>query len=134
MKRLTIEKYRKAVAAGTLKDPLIFLDGIMNGSDLTEVSEIYEFVGDICAFNEEGMPTDAEWKKVVTLIRERMRYDVVKVSDRLRAAERLAEYIHPKLKTEESGASKVQKEGGGEFTPITEEEIVMLREKFNESY
>lgn len=127
MKKLNIEQYRKAVAKGKLKDPLIFLDGIMNGEDLTEKSALYEFISEL-----EGLPTEDEFDYIVKLVRLHLKYDAVKVSDRLRAAERLAEYLHPKLKTEEKASSRVESDDS--FTPLKEEEIILLREKFNELY
>lgn len=127
MKKLKIEQYRRAVSAGQLKDPLIFLDGLMNGDDLTEKSRLYEYVS-----NLEDLPNGDEWDDILRLIRAHLQFDAVKISDRLRAAERLAEYVHPKIKTEEK--STTVENTGGSFEPLSEEEITLFREKFNEYY
>jgi len=101
----------------------------MCGEDLHNKSKLYELA--LQVDSDEG-PDVEQWEEIQRLILRHFRYDTVKVADSLRAAERLAEYIHPKVKTEEGGASS--RKGAGEVKPLTDDEIERFREKWNDDY
>lgn len=128
--KLTIDELREMIHNKEASDPLVFLECVMNGQDPRVHSKIYGLVNDIDGFCD-GVPTKAEWQEVVELVNASYKYQPVKLSESSSAAKTLAEYLHAKRKNIElSETSNVS----GSATPLTEEEIELFREKFNDQF
>ena len=127
-KPINVKQYRKAVAAGQLTDPLIFLEGLVRGQDLRRPAQIYTLVMEI---DESGELDPEDWREVVRLVKKYYKYEAVTVNESQRAAMTLAEYLHPKVKSDDKGDGQ---QGPAPLEPLTEEEIILLKDKWNESY
>lgn len=130
-KQLKIEELRDLINKGECKDPLVFLESVMNGQDPREYSELYELVCEIDDFCG-GEPTKSEWNEVVDFVMSRYKYRPVSLSESTSAAKTIAEYLHAKRKNIET--SEVNGADGGASKPLTEEEIELFKEKFNDEF
>lgn len=129
---LTIEELRGLIKKGEAKDPLIFLESVMNGQDPREYSTLYDLVMEIDEFSN-GELTKEDWNEVVDHIMTRFKYKTVSLGDSINASKTLAEYLHPKRKQVElTGSGSTT--GSVQDSPLTEEEIHLFREKFNDEY
>lgn len=130
-KALTIEQLRDLISTGESKDPLVFLECIMNGSDPRDTSDIYDLVMDIDGFTEDGVPSKEDWKQLVYHVENHFKYKIVSLSESTSAAKTLAEYLYAKRKQVDinDGSSEEMK-----LPPLTEEEIDLFREKFNDEF
>lgn len=131
-KPITIEQLRELINKGEAKDPLVFLESVMNGQDPRKLSAIYELVDEIHSFSN-GQPEPADWMELYDFVVTRYKYQNVNIAESMSAAKTLAEYLYPKRKQiESSGLS-----GSGADpakNPLTEEEIELFKEKFNEEF
>lgn len=129
---LTIKDLRELIHAGEAKDPLVFLESVMNGQDPRKLSSIYQLIVDIDGFNDGDIPK-SDWCDVVDMVMQNFKYDIVGLADSINASKTLAEYLHPKRKQVE-----INGEGSGTASahnsPLTEEEIELFKEKFNEEF
>ena len=131
-KPLTVHQLREMINDGDLKDPIIFLESVMNGQDPREFGELYQLVVDIEDFCEDGVPSSSEWAEVVDLVITRFKYRSVGMNDSMVASKTLMEYLHPKKKQIE--ATTITQSSNHQDNPLTEEEIIMFREKFNDEF
>lgn len=131
-KKLTTKQFRQMIENGQASDPLIFLEALMNGQDIRKTSKIHEMVSDIVDFNGDEPPSPDEWRELVEAIDKEFRYDTVGLSVAFQAAKTLAEYIHPKLKN--LNVSGEIANGERLSTALTEEEIELFKERFNDEF
>jgi hypothetical protein len=131
-KPLSIDDLRELIHKGEAKDPLVFLESVMNGQDPRRLSSIYELILEIDSFTG-GDISQGEWAEIVDHVSARYKYHTVPISESMSAAKTLAEYIHAKRKQVEikgdGGAG-----GNAADAPLTEEEIELFKEKFNDDF
>lgn len=128
---ITVDKLRELINKGEAKDPLVFLESLMTGQDPRRLSDVYKLVLDIQDFSD-GEPSSEDWAEVVDLVMERYKYHSVSMSESANAAKTLAEYLHAKRKNVEiTGADSAN---GRASEPLTEEEIELFKEKFNDEF
>lgn len=131
-KPLSIEDLRDLINKGEAKDPLIFLESVMNGQDPRRLSSIYELICEIDSFTN-GELSKSDWSEIVDHVTSRYKYHTVPLSDSLAASKTLAEYLHAKRK-------QVEINGGQGGTadpsnhPLTAEEVELFKEKFNDDF
>ena len=128
---ITVEELRSLIHTGDAKDPLVFLEAVMNGQDPRKLSDIYKLVLEVQDFSD-GNPSSEDWAEIVDLVISRYKYYTVSMGESTNAAKTLAEYLHAKRKNVEISG------GGGsgsvDATPLTEEEIELFKEKFNDDF
>ena len=131
-KHLDIEELRTLINEGKSKDPLVFLESIMNGQDPRELSEIYKLVCEIDDFCG-GKPTQSDWNEVVDFVMKLYKYRPVSLGESINASKTLAEYLYAKRKQVDIGGADL---GVADPTkqPLTEEEIELFKEKFNDEF
>lgn len=129
-KPIDVDQYRRLVSQGKLMDPLIFLESLVQGNDLRNASMIFELVMEIDE-DTGGDPGKDDWDEVVQVVRRYYKHESVKISASQRAAETLASYIHPKVKPDDGNSNNV---GEQKLPELTEDEIIIFREKFNDEY
>jgi hypothetical protein len=88
---------RDLINKGEAKDPLVFLESIMNGQDPRRLSSIYELVNEIDSFSN-GELSKSDWSEIVAHVCDRFKYHTVPLGDSLAASKTLAEYLHAKRK------------------------------------
>ena len=131
-KPLSIDDLRHLVHKGEAKDPLVFLESVMNGQDPRRLSSIYELILEIDSFTG-GDIGSGEWGEIVDHVSNRYKYKPVSLGESTNAAKTLAEYLHAKRKQVEiKGAGGI----GGSIvdTPLSEDEIELFKEKFNDDF
>jgi hypothetical protein len=111
---LKIEELRELIHKGEAADPLIFLESVMNGGFT----------------NGELSPED--WNEIMDYTINHAKYKPVALSESHSAAKTLAEYLHPKRKQIEKIDPSLA--GDGSHVPLTEEEIELFKEKFNDEF
>ena len=129
-KPLTIEDLRSLINKGQAKDPLIFLESVMNGADPRKISSLYKLVEELHEFSD-GDPDPSDWAEIVDIVLSEYKYRPVGLGESITAAKTMAEYMYPKRKQVDlNGGSGA----GGDVSqnPLTEEEIIIFREKFND--
>ncbi len=130
--KLTIEELRDLINKGEAKDPLIFLEAIMNGQDPRMQSSVYELICEIDSLTD-GDVTKDDWEELVNHATDNFKYRAVSVTESTAAAKTLAEYLHSKRKHIELSGS-VSDEADPNANPLTEQEIDLFKEKFNEEF
>ena len=131
-KALSIEELRSLINKGEAKDPLVFLESVMNGQDPRNLSSVYELIMSIDDFTN-GELEKSDWAEIVDHVSCRYKYNTVSLNDSLGATKTLAEYLHPKRKQIEikgDGSS----EGSVADNPLTEDEVELFKEKFNDEF
>lgn len=128
---ISIEDLRDLINKGEAGDPLVFLESVMNGQDPRRLSDIYNLVMEIQDFSD-GEPSSEDWAEIVDLVISRYRYHHVSLGESSQAAKTLAEYLHAKRKHVEMSGSR--NGGQSEVPPLTEEEIMLFKEKFNDEF
>lgn len=129
--KLTIDQYRELIESGDSRDPLIFLEAVMNGQDPRKVSELYALVMDIEDLSN-GNPSRDDWNELVDFVVRNHKYTAVSLSESTSAANTLASYLHAKRKQIERG--DIGSIGGGKTEPLTDEEIERFKRKFNSEF
>jgi hypothetical protein len=131
-KPLTVKDLRELIHEGEAKDPLVFLEAVMNGQDPRRLSSIYELVMEIDSFSD-GDISKGDWYEIVDLVMNNFKYHTVTLSESITASKTLAEYLHAKRKQVEVNGA-----GSGPVSaadnPLTEEEIELFKEKFNDDF
>jgi hypothetical protein len=108
----------------------------MNGRDPRKLSKLSELIIEIDEFTE-GDISKEDWDEIIKLALSQYKYKDVSINDSRLAANTLAEYLYPKRKnTEKSSNDHVRHgDGVGEGSlDLSEEEITLFKEKFNEEY
>ena len=128
---LSIEELRHLIHEGKAKDPLVFLESIMNGQDPRKLSSIYELIMDIDNFTN-GDISKSDWNEILDHVTTRYKYYTVPLSESISAAKTVAEYLHAKRKQIEN----VDKNDATNpnANPLTEDEIELFKEKFNDEF
>lgn len=128
---ITIDMLRELINKGESKDPLIFLEAIMNGQDPRRLSDIYKLVCEIDSFTNGDLSRE-DWAEIVDAVTATNKYHVVTVKESMDAAKTLSEYVHSKKKSIE--ISGLDDDVSAHATPLTEGEIELFREKFNDEF
>lgn len=128
---LSIQEMRQLINSGEANDPLVFLEAVMSGNDPRKYSELYTLVTEIDELSN-GEVARSEWAEVVDYVITYFKYNRVTLSESSAAAKTLAEYMHPKRKQVESITTDNSAEA--HMVPLTEDEIAIFREKFNEEF
>lgn len=115
---LSIEQLRDLIHKGEAKDPLVFLESVMNGQDPRRLSDLYTLAIDIDEFND-GTPCQEDWDLIYDKIRMMYKYQTVSLSESTSAAKTISEYLHAKRKQIETKESGVQ----AEIQPLKKAEI-----------
>lgn len=131
-KPISIDQLRDLIHKGEAKDPLVFLESVMNGQDPRKLSRVYELVCEIDEFNSSEDIPRSDWNELVDLVMSEYRFQTVSLSESGSAARTLAEYLHAKRKQVEMSDRSTSNNPGD--NPLTEEEIELFKEKFNEDF
>ena len=129
---LTILQLRDLINKGEISDPIVFLESIMGGQDPRRMSSIYELIMEIDAFSN-GDLSSGDWSEIVDHVSDRYKYYSVPLSDSIAASKTLAEYLHPKRKQIEINGNS-DSNSLVKSSPLTEEEIELFKEKFNDDF
>ncbi len=130
-KPLSIDQLRELINTGEAKDPLIFLESVMSGQDPRRMSSIYELIMEIDSFTNGDLAKE-DWSEIVDHVMTNFKYHVVSMNESTSAAKTLAEYLHAKRKhIELSGQGG---DSGVVNHPLTDDEIELFKEKFNEEF
>ena len=132
MDKITVDQFRQLIHDGELQDPLIFLESIMGGQDPRTFSKIYELIMEINDFSKDGAPDEADWEELLHYAQTHCKFKSVTLTESTSAAKTLAEYLHPRRKQVDITGTTTS--GTLEHTPLTEEEIVLFRERFNDEF
>lgn len=127
---ISIDELRDRIHKGEIHDPLVFLESVMSGKDLRNLSEIYELVNKIDDLNANEI-TPADWNAVVELVNSKYKFDPLSLDKSLTAAKTLSEYIYPKRKQVDINDNNTKSVSN---TPLTKEEIKLFKRKFNENF
>lgn len=128
---LKIEELRTLIQKGEASDPLVFLESIMNGQDPRRLSSLYELIMEIDDFTDGDIPR-SDWNELVDNVLQNHKYKPVSLNDSQSAANTLAQYLHAKRKHVEGDIGF--NGNSAEHTPLTEEEIELFKEKFNDEF
>jgi len=129
---LTVEDLRGLINKGQAKDPLVFLESVMNGSDPRQISRLYKLVTDIHDFSN-GDPDSSDWAELIDIVLADYKYRPVGLGESITAAKTVAEYLYAKRKQiDTNGGNNSGSDPGS--NPLTEEEVELFKEKFNEWY
>ena len=129
---LTIDQLRHLINKGEAKDPLVFLEAIMNGQDPRRLSSVYELIMEIDSFTN-GEITKGDWNELVDHVSTKFKYYPVSISESINAAKTLSEYLHAKRKHLEINGD-INSKADPNSNPLTEEEIMLFKEKFNDEF
>ncbi len=131
-KPLTISQLRELVNQGESKDPLVFLESVMNGQDPRQLSSIYELIMEIDSFSD-GDISKEDWHEILDHVMARFKYKTVSMADSMNASKTLAEYLHPKRKQIDL-VGETNSASDPSSHPLTEDEIELFKEKFNDDF
>ena len=129
---ISIEQLRDLINKGEVNDPLVFLESIMNGQDPRKLSRIYELVCEIDDFKQDQVSNE-DWNELYDLVFNNYKYYTVSLADSIGASKTLAEYLHAKRKQVEVRGAEGSS-GDPANNPLTEEEIILFRERFNDEF
>lgn len=129
---ISIDQLRDLINKGEVSDPLIFLESIMNGQDPRKLSRVYELVCEIDDFSTDHI-SKQDWNELFELVFNNYKYYTVSLAESIAASKTLAEYLHAKRKQVEITDNQ---SGTGDPSnhPLTEEEIILFRERFNDEF
>jgi len=130
--KLSIEELRERINEGEIKDPLVFLESVMSGQDPRSNSGIYELIMEIDSFCD-GDVEKSDWQEVVEYAHKHSRFKPVNLSESIGASKTLAEYLHPKRKQVEINGMSGS-EGLGSASKLTEDEIALFKEVWNDEF
>jgi len=91
-KSLTIDELRDLINKGEAKDPLIFLEAVMNSQDPRGLSRLYQLVTDINDFCD-GNPNPSDWAEIVDIVVTDYKYRPVGLGESITAPKTMAEII-----------------------------------------
>lgn len=128
---LNIEELRHLINEGKAKDPLVFLEAVMNGQDPRKLSGIYDLIMEIDSFTG-GDIGKSEWNEILDHVTSRYKYHTVPLSESMSAAKTVAEYLHAKRKQIET--VDTNNTANPNANPLTEDEIDLFKEKFNDEF
>lgn len=130
-KSLNIEQLRDLIHKGEASDPLVFLESVMNGQDPRNLSGIYKLLTEIDNFTN-GDIEKSDWNEIMDYVFDHARFKPVSISESHSAAKTLAEYLHSKRKQVE--VTTTSSDSNPSNDPLTEEEIELFKEKFNDEF
>ena len=123
---------RDLINKGEAKDPIVFLESVMNGQDPRNLSSIYNLIIEIDSFSD-GKITKEDWHEIVDHVIAKYKYHTVSLSESLNASKTLAEYLYAKRKHVEISGD-INHSESVENNPLTEYEIELFRDKFNDNF
>lgn len=131
-RRLNIEELRDLINRDQAKDPLIFLECVMNGQDPRQTSAIHDLIMEIDGWSG-GDITKEDWLEITEHVQKFYKYKTVSLNESLSASKTLAEYLYAKKKTVDlnsgdSNSGDISKE------PLTEDEIELFKEVWNDEF
>lgn len=129
---ISIEQLRELINKGEAKDPIIFLESIMSGQDPRRFSSLYNLIEEIDSFTN-GDITPADWSDIKDIVYTKYMYHIVPLEDSISASKTLAEYLHPKRSRIEMQNTN-SNETNANNTPLTEDEIELFKERFNDEF
>lgn len=104
----------------------------MNGQDPRGLSRLYKLVTDIHDFSD-GEPDPSDWAEVVDIVVSDLKYRPVNIGESITAAKTMSEYLYAKRKQVDTNGGSG--EGGSAYNnPLTEEEIDLFKERFNDEF
>jgi|GEM_PF-5556933 len=127
----TVEQIRELIHSGEIVDPLVFLESIMQGQDVRRASSLQKLILKIDAATDGYISKD-DWEDIIDEATFGSNYGNVELSASLLAGKTLAEYLHPKRKQIELG--DIGAAGAADNEPLTELEILLFKEKFNDEF
>jgi hypothetical protein len=129
--QISVEDLRDLINKGEAKEPLIFLESVMNGQDPRRISPLYELIEEIDNFTD-GNISKSDWNEIYDLVRKDYKYHTVSLNESMNASKTLAEYLYPKRKQVDivDGTNS----SGSSAAPLSEEEIELFKEKFNDEF
>ena len=130
-KLLSVEELMELIHTGEAKDPLVFLESVMSGRDPRGISSIYRLVMEIDKFSG-GDVSKTDWYEVVELVKNDFKYKPVTLGNSIIASKTLAEYLFPKRKQVDLSDGSGNASGNNNF--LSEEEIELFKEKFNDDF
>lgn len=130
---IDIEELRDLIHEGKVADPLIFLESIMNGQDPRTQSQLYDLIIEIDDFTG-GDITHGDWAEIVDMVSARYKYKNVSLGESVGASKTLAEYMHSKRKQIEIKDGSTGSAADPANHPLTEDEIAVFKEKFNDEF
>ena len=128
---LTIEELRELINKGEAKDPLVFLEAVMNGQDPRRLSSIYDLVMEIDEFTG-GDINKSDWNELLDHVMCRFKYQTVSLAESVGASKTIAEYLHAKRKQVETVDRN--NESNPNAHPLEADEIELFKEKFNDEF
>ena len=129
--KLSIEDLRELIHKGEVKDPLVFLESVMTGQDPRKLSSIYELICEIDNFTD-GNITKSDWSEIVDAVTANYKYHTVSLGESINASKTLAEYLYAKRKQIEINKNDTTDDISN--SPLSEEEIELFKEKFNDDF
>ncbi len=128
---LKIEELRDLIHKGEAKDPLVFLESVMNGQDPRAFSGIYTLILEIDSFTNGELEKE-DWNELVDYAITHSKFKNVTLNESTNAAKTIAEYLHAKRKQVEKIDGALA--GSGVAESLTEEDIELFKEKFNDEF
>ena len=89
---LKIEELRELIRKGEAKDPLVFLESVINGYDPRKFSGIYKLIMEMEDFTG-GEITPADWGELVDYAVTHAKYHSVTLNESTSAARTIAESV-----------------------------------------
>lgn len=129
----TLEDNVKTICSElSVPEPIEFLTQVMAGHDPRQLSDIYQMVLKIEEeHGEHKLPDEWDYVELVYKIKERYQFFPVQLSESHTAAKQIMEYTHAKKKQVEHGGHILDSNA---VQPLTEDEIEIFLEKFDERY
>lgn len=112
-------------------EPVEFLAQVMAGHDPRRLSAIYEMVLALEQQYGESLPDEWDYLELIFKIKERYQFAPVVLNESFTAARQLLEYTHAKKKQVEHSGSVLDADA---ISPLTDEEVELFMEKFNEYF
>lgn len=131
-RRLNIEELRDLINTNQAKDPLVFLESVMNGQDPRQTSAIYDLIMEIDGWSG-GDISKEDWTEIIDHVSKFYKYKTVTLNESLSASKTLAEYLYAKKKTVDINSGN---QGNGDISkePLTEDEIELFKEVWNDEF
>lgn len=131
-RRLNIEELRDLINTNQAKDPLVFLESVMNGQDPRQTSAIYDLIMEIDGWSG-GDISPEDWTEIIDHVSKFYKYKTVTLNESISASKTLAEYLYAKKKTVDINSGN---QGNGDISkePLTEDEIELFKEVWNDEF
>jgi hypothetical protein len=128
-----LERVQSVCLAEGCPEPIEWLAEVMSGKDpRADASPLFHLVSLLVQQNGDGVPSPEDWKEIRDMILLDPVYKPVRIEHTvsMRAAEKLIEHLHPKLKALD--VSGVEAPKG--VADLTEAEAEILKKKLDDQY